>query len=165
MKTLIATIILVVAQIASAQNLPINLNPFEPIGDQTQIISEQNMVLPVDISTTQVILSASDYSFPVVKVLVPELAGPTILNHQNTNAGAPCLATYETPSVDAVVQGNPAVEDVEFKITLRKHTYRNTIENKCNVTLTENIEATIRGFKFVHSRTQAMPDRTLGDCF
>jgi hypothetical protein len=127
------------------------------------IVSEREVTLPVDISTTKIKLSRADYSSPVVKVLIPELAAETILNHRNTSEGAPCLATYETMNPQDVIQNRPSTEFFKFKITIKKHTYV-TQNNECNVSLTEEIEGNIRGFNFYHDRSISLPSREVDDC-
>lgn len=127
------------------------------------IVSDQNVQLNVDISTTKVKLSQADYSSPVVKVLVPELADVTVLNHRNTSEGAPCMATYETLSPEEVVKDNPAIEKVNFNIKLIKNAVK-TNDGKCTVFLEEHIEATIRGFLFEHFKSTTVGDRHIDDC-
>ena len=84
------------------------------------LLSEKTVPLTVDISTTKVKLSKADYSFPVVKVLIPDLAGETILDHRNTGEGAPCMATYDTMNPKDVVQNNPSIEEIPMTIKLEK---------------------------------------------
>src|SRR3990167_4240343 len=79
------------------------------------VLSKRTVELNVDISTTKLKLSRAGYASPVVKVLVPELADVTILDHRNTGEGAPCLATYETMLPEDVIQNNPGVEKINFE--------------------------------------------------
>ena len=80
-KSILATVfLLVITQMAQAKSSSV-------------LLSEKTVDLSVDISTTKLKLSRADYSSPFVKVLVPELADVTILDHRNTNEGAPCMAT------------------------------------------------------------------------
>jgi len=132
------------------------------------VLSKRTVELNVDISTTKLKLSRADYSSPVVKVLVPELADVTILDHRNTGEGAPCLATYEALSPEEVIQNNPATEKVRFQVTLLKDTIVNIDEKSkkpvCEVHLTELIEGDIRGFDFQHSRSLLVGNRHMDDC-
>ena len=128
------------------------------------VLSEKEVTLNVDISTTKMKLSKADYSSPVVKVLVPELADVTILDHRNTGESAPCLATYETLDPKDVIQGNPATEKVNFKVMLVKHTWAETSQNICHVKLIERVEGNIRGFKFTHDIQRSMGIRHMDDC-
>jgi hypothetical protein len=128
------------------------------------LIAERTVNLNVDISTTKLKLSRADYSSPVVKVLVPELADATILDHRNTGEGAPCMATYQALSPEEVIQNNPAVELVPMTITLKKILTPDQKNGRCLVTLDERIEGKIRGFLFEHQKTVEIGTRHLEDC-
>ncbi len=98
-----------------------------------------------------------------------DLALDTVMNHQNTAAGAPCLSTSGTKNPADVLQGIPAIEHIKFKITLTKNVYEMPSETPgepsvCKVSLTETVTATIRGLKFGHERWSEMPDRPMSDC-
>lgn len=130
-----------------------------------EVLHEKTVTLPVDISSTRIIMSNAGYGqIEVLKVIVPELADVTFLNHRNPTAGGPCLATYETSSVDDIIQNNPSVERVRFKISLSKSTYADTTNKKCYVTMTETVTGKIRGFEFNHTVNQTMPERKIEDC-
>jgi hypothetical protein len=126
-------------------------------------LHQKKVTLPVDISTTRLLMSNAGYGENyILKVIIPELADITFLNHRNPSAGGPCMATYETMDVDAVLQGNPAVEKIDFDVTLNKDVYFDG--NVCQVSLTETVVGKIRGFTFRHSVSQALPTRTEEDC-
>ena len=151
-KSILATVfLLVITQMAQAKSSSV-------------LLSEKTVDLSVDISTTKLKLSRADYSSPVVKVLVPELADVTILDHRNTNEGAPCMATYDTLVPNAVIQNNPAIEVIPMTIQLHKNLQPDPNKNLCIVSLSESIEANIRGFKFIHSRTISVGARHIDDC-
>lgn len=130
----------------------------------TVTLSEKIVQLNVEISPTNLKWSEADYSSPVVKVLVPELADVTILDHRNAGEGAPCLATYEARSPEDVIQNNPSVEKIDFQITLQKKLSPNLESQTCDVELIESIEGKIRGFKFVHDRHLSVGSRHIDDC-
>ncbi len=127
------------------------------------LISSRVVKVPVDISTNSIVYTSKGYSVFLVKVLVPELAGPTLMNHRNEGERAPCLATYEATSVDEVVQGRPETVEAEVKIDLIKDANLGS-DNVCRVTLREDLTTVIRGFTFVHSRSTQLPDRIAADC-
>jgi hypothetical protein len=140
-------------------------NPAENNLTETDVVLSQRAVaLNVDISTARVRLSKAGYAVALVKVLVPELAGATLLDHRNEGEGAPCLTTYGTRDPAEVIQNRPAVEQVPFTVTLTKRLVANRFEQKCQVGLIESVTGKIRGFEFVHSRFQAIGERTLADC-
>ncbi|MCB0349209.1 MAG: hypothetical protein KDD37_10255 [Bdellovibrionales bacterium] len=127
-------------------------------------LSSKVVTLNVDLSTTQVRLSNAGYTSPVLKVLVPELAGVTILDHRNEGEAAPCIATYESLDPEDVIQGNPSVEKVDLKITLSKGLYADVEAGTCRVTLHELVEGKIRGLGFTHSRLLDVGTRHIDDC-
>lgn len=127
-------------------------------------LSKRVVQLNVDISTTKLKWSKADYSSPVVKVLVPELADVTLLDHRNTGEGAPCLASYEASSPEDVIQNNPAIEKVPFEVTLLKDAELDDGSSVCRVTLTELIKGHIRGFEFRHDRSLLVGNRHKDDC-
>jgi hypothetical protein len=127
-------------------------------------IGERTVTLNVPISDTTVKLSRADYQTEVVKVLVPELADVTILNHRNTREGAPCLATYQTPFPNAVILHRPAIEKIEFKITLSKLATLDPQQKFCSVVLKERVEGYVRGYLFEHERFEQVANRDPADC-
>jgi len=130
-----------------------------------KIISRKVVSLPVDLSTAGVRSSNAGYgSTYLVKILVPGLAAETILNHRNEGESAPCLATYQTRRVDDIIKGNPATEVFDFEITQKKVFYPIPGNNTCYVTLEEDIQAVVRGYKFVHNRSIELPQRHIDDC-
>ncbi|KYG61478.1 hypothetical protein AZI86_17345 [Bdellovibrio bacteriovorus] len=131
------------------------------------LVSEQVVTLPVDLSTAGIRLSKAGYSAPTVKVLIPELAAVTVLNHRNEGETAPCLATFQAILVEEVVQGKPEVLQVPVSIKLEK--IFGVIEdengqNICQVRLMETVTASIRGFDFSHVRFGDLPSRHVDDC-
>ncbi len=128
------------------------------------ILSEKNVTLNVDISSARLKLSEADYQSPVVKVLVPDLADVTVLDHRNTGEGAPCLATFEAQFPQEVIQNNPAVELIEFKVTLTKDFSVDRQSLACTITLRETINGVIRGFVFTHDRAKVIGQRHIDDC-
>lgn len=130
----------------------------------TKIISTRTVDLPVDVSTSKVRYTNKGYGeIYMVKILVPELAEETVMNHRNEGEGAPCLATTEIQTVAELIGNNPGVDTVPFVIELVKSTYLRQ-DGTCSVSLTENISTTVRGHKFVHVRSSALPDRVGEDC-
>ncbi|MES2856195.1 MAG: hypothetical protein V4692_10050 [Bdellovibrionota bacterium] len=163
MKTRLNTsMVLMAALLLSGAAQAEGVDPILNSGDK--VISSREVVLPIDISEKMVKHSRADYSMPTVKILVPELAAETIMNHRNTAEGAPCLAAYDAKTPSAVIQGRPARETAVFKIELVRSVYPNLENKTCEVVLTENVTTTIRGFVFEHSRNSILPTRHLDDC-
>lgn len=130
-----------------------------------EVISRKVVHLPVDLSTAGIRLSNAGYgSTHFVKILVPQLAENTIMNHRNEGESAPCVATFQTFKVEDVVQGNPEVLTVPFTIEVKRTVWFDTWRKKCEISLSEFIVANVRGFEFIHERTQALPERSEEDC-
>ncbi|MCH2534093.1 MAG: hypothetical protein MK008_06600 [Bdellovibrionales bacterium] len=100
----------------------------------------------------------------MVKVLVPDLADVTILNHRNTGEGAPCMASYQAMSPEDVIQNNPSVEVVPMTITLNKLLTPDSANGICHVSLKESIVGKIRGFRFEHHESMGVGTRHIDDC-
>lgn len=127
-------------------------------------VSQRIVDVLVDISTTKVKLSDAGYEAPVLKVLVPELADVTIMDHRNEGESAPCLATYDTLNIEEVVQGDPSIERVPLTITLSKLLSKDPENKLCHVMLAERIDGEIRGFNFNHLRQIPVGTRHIDDC-
>jgi hypothetical protein len=151
MKSSIVCVLLLITGIANSQ--------------VTEPIFTRTVTLPVDISTARVVKTNKGYGETyLVKVLVPELAAETLMNHRNEGEGAPCLATYQADSVDQVVWHHPETIHTEFKIDLVKLLLPDPKNNVCKVQLIETVTTTIRGYEFTHERSSNLPDRVLEDC-
>ena len=123
-----------------------------------EVISEKIVSLPVDIGKAKLKFTNLGYGQTYfVKIIVPELAGKTILNHRNVGEDGPCLFTRDTSELNDVLQDKHEVVKTDFKITLIKSTYKNG--ETCHLTLVEDIEANIRGYHFEHRRSLPLPDR------
>jgi hypothetical protein len=143
---------------------------------QAGVISKQIVTLPVNLSPEGIKLSIRGYSAYTVKILVPELAAVTVMNHRNDQEGAPCLATTGTYDVEDIVQGRPTVEQIPFTVLLEKNAKvvkRNIYdsdgkytgeEEVCVMSLQETVTGEVRGFKFSHVRGSALPERVVDDC-
>jgi hypothetical protein len=129
----------------------------------TKLLHQKTVVLPVNVSSAQLLLSNAGYGeIEILKIIVPELADVTFLNHRNPTAGGPCLATYESVNPQDIIQGKPGIEKVAFKVKLIKNTYKSG--NRCTITMYESVEGNVRGYNFTHTVVQEMPERKIEDC-
>jgi len=116
-----------------------------------------------------VICSHADYSANFLKVLIPELASITLLDHQNRDAGAPCVAAGEcAPFGDHAPSDilDDADTDETVDITVRE-TRVDEIDHDaqtCTTSLRERVDLTIRGVPFAHERFASLGSRPYGDC-
>ncbi len=127
-------------------------------------LSEKTVTLDVAINKWNLKFSRAGYSEPVVKVLIPELADVTLLDHRNFRENAPCLATFEAKTPEEVIQNRFGVEPVELTIRLNKNLVPDSEKQTCIVTLEETVEGKIRGFKFEHQRYLSVGERNINDC-
>jgi hypothetical protein len=128
-----------------------------------KVMNQKTVKLPIDLSSLKLKFSNLGYGETYfVKIIVPELAGETFLNHRNLGEDGPCLFTYDANHVDDVLQSSPELIETNFKITLSKLTSLDG--DKCIVTLQEDIETVVRGFKFIHTKYETLPSRVAADC-
>lgn len=152
MKTILMSLILTLAAAANADI------------QGEKILSQKTVTLKVDLNEKTVKLSRAGYSMPLVKILVPDLADVTLLNHRNESEGAPCLSTIEAQQPSQVLKNRPQVERVPFVITLSKSFALDQESGVCYVTLVEHIEGRVRGILFTHDRSQEVAQRIAEDC-
>lgn len=132
--------------------------------DQEVVISKRNVLLNVDVSTAKVKLSNAGYATYVLKVLVPDLADVTLLDHRNEGESAPCIATYETLKPEDVIKNDPGMEKVKATITLNRMASLNPDTHLCEINLHESISTKVRGFLFIHDRMKVIATRNEADC-
>jgi hypothetical protein len=129
------------------------------------IVRDQTTDVDVDLNAKTVKCSAADYSGPMLKVLVPGLAGLTVLNHRNTREGAPCVAAGRCDAdlgPESILKAGDGIERVPVRVVLQKVT---SIDGDvCHVSLIETVTTTIRGLPFFHERRQEVADRAAADC-
>lgn len=128
------------------------------------LISQKIVKLKTDINLERIKYTSRGYRQALVKIINPELATHTLLNHRNEGEDGPCLFTVGTSNESDVIQGNPATEQVSYTITQSKDLVIDKANNVCRVTLMENITANIRGFEFNHFLRLPLPDRVVEDC-
>lgn len=133
--------------------------------NSTNIISSRTVQLPVDLSRSKIVVSNKGYGTTyLVKILVPALTGPTLMNHRNEGESAPCLATFQTNNPEDILDGNPETIIADFKIELVKSVLPDKNSKTCHVYLDENISTIVRGYTFVHNRRSELPMRSIEDC-
>lgn len=134
--------------------------------DELKLMSSKTVEVGVKVDPVNLKLSQADYSRPVVKILIPELADHTLLDHRNTNEGAPCMATYETELPSDVIANSSGIDQVQIQIeTFKRATiYEKKTGQECYIEMLEVIKTKIRGKNFLHVESQVMPKRDLADC-
>ncbi len=132
---------------------------------ENAVVSDRTSTVSVPLNAKTVKCSSADYSAMMLKVLVPDLAGLTVLNHRNTNEGAPCVAAGVCSvklGPKTILEAGEGVDQIKVRVVLRKQT---SIQGEvCHVSLVETVATTIRGVPFFHERVQEVPQRTAADC-
>ena len=123
----------------------------------------------IELNEDTVLCSAADYGMPFLKVLIPALAGITLLDHQNTGAGAPCVAAGacgfpgEATPDDIIDPAQPTVQ-VEIEVEAVRASTIDHLEKTCSVGLIERVRTTIRDVSFFHERYAPLGERPYSDC-
>jgi hypothetical protein len=129
------------------------------------VIRDQTTTVSVDLNAQTVKCSVADYSAPMLKVLIPDLAELTVLNHRNTREGAPCVAAGkcgDTVGPQNLLSDGAGTDRIPVRVVLKKVS---TLDGDvCHVSLVETVTTEIRGVAFFHERAQDVADRAPADC-
>ncbi len=123
------------------------------------------MTIVLDESTVR--CSAADYSATFLKVLIPQIAEVTLLDHTNAGAPAPCIAAgpcTETMSPASIVDPQRATEAIELRVLRTEVTAVDHDQRTCHVSLREELFTTIRGVAFYHLRNGLDREPAYADC-
>ena len=131
------------------------------------VVHETTTVVEVDLNGATVLCSSADYGALFLKILIPELAGMTLLDHQNTGAGAPCVAAGacqpgNQPS-DIIDTAKPT-EIVDIHVKAIRVDEVDTMAQTCETYLKETVDVNIRGKAFTHERFAQLGPRAVSDC-
>lgn len=137
----------------------------------------KTVTMDVTLNEETVLCSKADYGSYFLKILIPDLAKHTLLNHKNLGANAPCVAAgpcFGANLPGKIIDANKSNELIDVKIDLfRGESLRQTgndfmpdIPRKqvCGVFMIERIETNIRGHIFTHARSIDLGNRDLKDC-
>jgi MYXO-CTERM domain-containing protein len=134
---------------------------------QEHVVHETTTNLDIELTPTTVSCSAADYSASFLKVLIPELASITLLDHQNFGAGAPCVAAGPCgPDHQPEQILDPAApsENVDLTVRAVRLDQIDHDAESCTATLIERVEVVIRGKEFFHERWADLGQRPYLDC-
>jgi len=131
------------------------------------VVHETTTTVEVDLNSSSVLCSAADYGATFLKVLIPDLAKLTLLDHQNTGAGQPCVAAGpcgpgQMPA-DIIDAAHPK-ETVQITVKAVRGDDADSVAQTCNTGLTETVKVTIRGVDFFHQRFADLGQRPYSDC-
>lgn len=131
------------------------------------VVHETTTSVEVDLNNTTVLCSAADYGATFLKILIPDLARLTLLDHQNTGAGAPCVAAgpCEPGHMPAdIIDAAHPTETVQISVKAIRGDDADSDTQTCTTGLTETVKVTIRGVDFFHQRFAPLGERPYSDC-
>ena len=131
------------------------------------VVHDTTTTVSIKLDASTVLCSSADYGALFLKVLIPELAPITLLDHQNTGAGAPCVAAGQCepgnmPSDIIDAKYPTATADINVK-AIRIDEADATAQT-CVTTLREEVTVVIRGKEFKHVRYASLGERPFSDC-
>lgn len=134
-----------------------------------RIVHETTTSHTVELTPDTVLCSAADYSFPALKILLPELAAITLLDHQNFGAGAPCVAAGQCGLPDGtepedILNPYNQFEDVDIVVKAIRVDIVDDEALTCATSLTERVDVVVRGVPFFHERYADLGFRPYSDC-
>jgi MYXO-CTERM domain-containing protein len=137
-----------------------------PVYTET-VVHDTTTNVEIDLNASTVLCSAADYSGLFFKILIPELAPLTLLDHQNTGAGAPCVSAGpchpgNEPS-DIIDPAHPT-ETVAINVQAVRADQSDADTQTCNTFLIERVKVAIRGKDFFHEQFADLGTRPYADC-
>ncbi len=138
----------------------------EPVYTETTVHDTTTNV-EVELNAQTVLCSSADYGALYLKILIPQLARLTLLDHQNLGAGAPCVAAGmcepgNEPS--DIIDPNDPKDTVAINVKAIRVDEADADTQTCNTSLTEKVKVTIRGVDFFHERWATLGTRPYSDC-
>ncbi|HEY4178611.1 MAG TPA: hypothetical protein VGM90_17305 [Kofleriaceae bacterium] len=137
-----------------------------PVTTET-VVHDTTTHVSLALNEQTVLCSSADYSATFLKVLIPQLAGLTLLDHQNLGAGAPCVAAGQCEPgrmPEDIIDASSPSEGVDINVKAVREDVADADAQTCTTTLIERVHVTIRGFEFVHERTAPLGSRAFSDC-
>lgn len=138
------------------------------------VLHEKHQTLTIALNPRTVLCSRTDYSVPMLKVLLPGLEDITLLDHQNRGAGAPCVTTGEIcrfnpannnfAKPDDILQGRNGDEQIAVDVKVSRIEIIDHKNKVCTVRMRETVNTEIRGKKLTHERFADLGDRPYADC-
>jgi len=131
------------------------------------VVHDTTTDVTVTLDDQTVLCSSADYGALFLKVLIPQLASLTLLDHQNTGAGAPCVAAGlcepgNEPS--DIIDDDEPTETVALNVKAVRQDLVDETAQTCDTYLIERVNVTIRGVAFTHERTAPLGPRAYSDC-
>jgi uncharacterized protein (TIGR03382 family) len=131
------------------------------------VIHDTTTNVEIDLDASTVLCSAADYGALFLKILIPELANLTLLDHQNTGAGAPCVAAGSCAPgnmPEDIINSSCPTETVAINVLALRADSTDSDTQTCETYLIEKVKVTIRGVDFFHQREALLGSRPFADC-
>jgi hypothetical protein len=149
----------------------LSLSSFANTEFKTKVISIREVNLEIVLDSQTVLCSRADYGAEFLKILIPQLAELTFLDHRNRGAGAPCVGAgmcgndwHDGPRPGDILDVNKPTEQITVKIELSRSFSLNHETKECNVGMEEKIFTNVRGIEFFHNRYAPLGERNYEDC-
>ena len=137
-----------------------------PVYNET-VVHDTTTEVEVKLDSSTVLCSAADYGATFLKILIPDLGKITLLDHQNTGAGAPCVASGpcgQGNQPSDIIDANDLNETVQVNVQAIRGDESDSDTQTCSTYLTEKVKVTIRGKDFYHERFAQLGTRPYSDC-
>ncbi len=131
------------------------------------IVHDTTTRVEIELDASTVLCSAADYGALFLKILIPELAALTLLDHQNSGAGAPCVAAGACAPgnmPEDILDPTCSTAAVDIRVRAVRLDELDTVQETCTVTLREDVHVDIRGVPFTHERFASLGSRPYADC-
>lgn len=146
-KIILSTLALMLALPAEAREAPV-------------LVQERTETIEIDLTKDTVKCLVGDYGAMSLKVLIPELANLTILNHRVPGSNAPCVTAglcktdliEDGLKIEDIVDEKHPKEKVGVEVSLYRSALWNETTQVCNLTMMEEVKTKIRGIEFTHFR-------------
>jgi len=131
------------------------------------VVHDTSKSIALQLTDETVLCSSADYGALFLKVLIPQLASMTLLDHQNLGAGAPCVAAgmcQPGRMPEDILDPSEPSETVDVRVKAIRVDEIDREKQTCTTSLTERVDVTIRGFDFAHERYASLGERPISDC-
>ena len=131
------------------------------------VVHDTTTTVDVKLDASTVLCSSADYGALFLKVLIPELAPITLLDHQNTGAGAPCVAAGPCQPgnmPEDIIDTQYPSSQAAINVKAIRIDQADSTAQTCTTTLREDVAVTIRGVPFTHTRYASLGERPFSDC-
>ena len=131
------------------------------------VVHDTTTPVTLELDAETVLCSSADYGALHLKVLIPQLAHITLLDHQNLGAGAPCVAAGPCAAGNRpsdIISTKSPNEATAISVKAIRIDEVDTEAQTCTTTLRETVDVDIRGKAFKHERFSSLGTRAASYC-